>query len=133
MDDSPNAISFARMNATTALRCAAIFGFLGVALGAFGAHGLHDLLMKNARLANWETAVHYHLVHAAVLVAISLGKTVPRAAWWLFASGIIVFSGTLYLLALTNVRWLGAITPLGGLALLGGWAALGFTRREAGA
>lgn len=111
------------------LRLAAIFGFLGVALGAFGAHGLHDLLVKNGREANWETAVLYHLVHAAVLVAISLGEKVPRAAWWLFASGIVVFSGTLYVLAITNMKWLGAITPLGGLALLGGWLALGFSKR----
>lgn len=117
------------MNTTTALRLAAIFGFLGVALGAFGAHGLHDLLVKNGRVANWETAVLYHLVHAAVLVAISRGENVPRAAWWLFASGIVVFSGTLYVLAITNMKWLGAITPLGGMALLGGWLALAFARR----
>ncbi len=117
------------MNASTALRFAAVFGFLGVALGAFGAHGLHDLLVKNERLANWETAVLYHLVHAAVLVAISMGEKVPRLAWWLFASGIVVFSGTLYVLAITNMKWLGAITPLGGLALLGGWLALAFARR----
>lgn len=117
------------MNSNTALRLAAILGFLGVALGAFGAHGLHDLLVKNGRVANWETAVLYHLVHAAVLVAISRGDHVPRAAWWLFTSGIAVFSGTLYVLALTNMKWLGAITPLGGLALLGGWLALALVRR----
>lgn len=111
------------------LRSASILGFLGVALGAFGAHGLKDVLVANARLDDWRTAVLYHLVHAAVLVAISLGEKVPRAAWWLFASGIVIFSGTLYALALTNVKWLGAITPLGGLALLGGWLALAFARR----
>ena len=117
------------MKATTALRLAAVLGFLGVALGAFGAHGLKDVLIANARIEDWRTAVLYHLVHAAVLVAISRGESVPRAAWCLFASGIVVFSGTLYALAITNVRWLGAITPLGGLALLGGWLALAFLRR----
>lgn len=109
-------------------RVAAIFGFLGVALGAFGAHGLNELLLKNARLANWETAVLYHLVHAVVLLAIARLEPIPRLAWWLFASGTVVFSGTLYLLAITNIRWLGAITPLGGLALLGGWLALALHR-----
>lgn len=111
------------------LRFASIFGFLGVALGAFGAHGLKEVLVANGRLDDWRTAVLYHLVHTAVLVAISLGEKVPRAAWWLFASGITVFSGTLYVLAITNMKWLGAITPLGGLALLGGWLALAFARR----
>jgi len=111
------------------LRLAAILGFLGVALGAFGAHGLEKKLIANGRLDEWETAVLYHLVHAAVLVAISLGEKVPRAAWWLFASGIVVFSGTLYVLAITNMKWLGAITPLGGLALLGGWLALALSKR----
>jgi len=109
-------------------RVAAVFGFLGVALGAFGAHGFHDLLVRNERLGNWETAVHYHLVHAVVMLVIARGATFPRVAWWLFAAGIVIFSGTLYALALTNVRWLGAITPVGGLALLGGWLALVFEK-----
>jgi uncharacterized membrane protein YgdD (TMEM256/DUF423 family) len=105
-------------------RVAALFGFLGVALGAFGAHGLHEILVRNERLGNWETAVQYHLVHAVVLLAISRSSAVPRVAWWLFVVGILVFSGTLYVLALTNMRWLGAITPLGGVALLAGWLSL---------
>lgn len=117
------------MTAVTLRRVAALLGFLGVALGAFGAHGLHDLLVKNARLANWETAVLYHLVHAAVLVAITRGENVSRVACWLFIAGIIIFSGTLYVLALTNHRWLGAITPLGGVALLAGWLALALEKR----
>jgi uncharacterized membrane protein YgdD (TMEM256/DUF423 family) len=117
------------MNSITALRVAAILGFLGVALGAFGAHALKETLTANARLDDWRTATLYHLVHAAVLVSISRGEQVPRVAWWLFASGIAVFSGTLYALAITNIKWLGAITPLGGLALLGGWLALAFARR----
>ena len=118
------------MTAVTLRRVAALLGFLGVALGAFGAHGsLHDLLVRNASLANWETAVLYHLVHAVVLVAITRGEAVSRVACWLFMAGIIIFSGTLYVLALTNLRWLGAITPLGGLALLAGWLALALEKR----
>lgn len=113
------------MNRSLALRLAALLGFLGVALGAFGAHGLRDVLMKTGRADAWATAVLYHLVHACILAAISLRRP-PRAAWWLFAAGIVLFSGSLYLLALTNVRWLGAITPLGGLCFLGGWLALAF-------
>ena len=112
------------MNSSLPFRVAAVFGFLGVALGAFGAHGFHDLLERNGRAATWETAVLYHLVHAAVLVAITLREPVGKIAWRLFAAGIVIFSGTLYLLALTNLRWLGAITPLGGVCLLGGWLAL---------
>lgn len=117
------------MTVVTLRRMAALFGFLGVALGAFGAHGLHDLLVKNDRVANWETAVLYHLVHAVLLVAITRGESVSRLAWWLLATGILIFSGTLYVLALTNLRWLGAITPLGGLALLGGWLVLALEKR----
>jgi uncharacterized membrane protein YgdD (TMEM256/DUF423 family) len=109
-------------------RVAAVFGFLGVALGAFGAHGLHELLVKNQRLDTWETAVFYHLVHAVVLLSLSWGSHLPRITARLFIAGIIVFSGTLYILALTNIRWLGAITPLGGLALLGGWLSLAFQK-----
>jgi uncharacterized membrane protein YgdD (TMEM256/DUF423 family) len=111
-------------------RIAAVFGFLGVALGAFGAHGFHDLLVKNGRLDTWETAVHYHLVHAVVLLIIARSATAPRLSFPLFLGGIVIFSGTLYLLAITNVRWLGAITPLGGLALLGGWLALAFEKAK---
>lgn len=112
------------MNPALALRLAAVLGFLGVALGAFGAHGLKDVLERTGRADNWETAVLYHLVHAAILVAISTRDRISKAAWWLFASGIVIFSGTLYVLALTNLKWLGAITPIGGLCLLGGWLAL---------
>ena len=120
------------MNSQTALRISAIVGFLAVALGAFGAHGLHDVLEKNARLAIWETAVLYHLTHAVVMLVIATLRPLRIAAWWLMLAGIVIFSGTLYVLALTNVKWLGAITPLGGVCLLGGWLALAFgkTRLE---
>jgi len=114
------------MNSQTALRISAIVGFLAVALGAFGAHSLHAVLEKNARLATWETAVLYHLTHSVVLLVIATLRPLRSAAWWLVLAGIAIFSGTLYVLALTNVKWLGAITPIGGLCLLAGWLALGF-------
>ena len=118
------------MNSQTALRISAIVGFLAVALGAFGAHGLHALLEKNARLATWETAVLYHLTHAVVLFIIATLRPLRAAAFWLMLTGIAIFSGTLYVLALTNVKWLGAITPIGGVCLLAGWLALGFGKPD---
>ncbi len=112
------------MNSQTALRISAIVGFLAVALGAFGPHGLHDVLEKNARLATWETAAHYHLAHAIVMLVLATLRPLRAAAWWLMLAGVVIFSGTLYTLALTNVKWLGAITPIGGVCLLTGWLAL---------
>ena len=119
------------MNSQTALRLSAITGFLAVALGAFGAHGLHDVLEKNGRLATWETAVLYHLTHAVVLLLIATLRPLRIAAWWLMLAGVIIFSGTLYILALTNMKWLGAITPIGGVCLLAGWLALAFGKSGA--
>ncbi len=96
-------------------------GFLGVALGAFGAHGLKDILAANGTAAIWQTAVLYHLLHAVG----SLWASERRpAVMWVWMAGVAVFSGSLYILALTNIRWLGAITPIGGLLLLAGWAML---------
>ncbi len=112
------------MNPHSALRIAAAAGFLAVALGAFGAHGLRATLEATGRIANWETATLYHLVHAVVLLALALRPTVARLPFLLFAAGILIFSGSLYALALTNLKWLGAVTPLGGLCLLGGWLML---------
>lgn len=117
------------MNATLAIRIAAFAGFLAVALGAFGAHGLKDILATNGTLAIWQTGALYHLVHAAVLLALALRPTVARLPFVFFSVGMLIFSGSLYALALTNVKWLGAITPLGGLCLLGGWAALAIKPR----
>jgi uncharacterized membrane protein YgdD (TMEM256/DUF423 family) len=105
-------------------RLIAISGFLGVALGAFGAHGLKEHFSAHPQHAEWwQKAVLYHLTHTvAALGALALGaRRLPIA---LFLSGILVFSGTLYLMAVTNERWLGAITPIGGTALLAGWLAL---------
>lgn len=106
----------------------AIAAALGVVLGAFGAHGLKDRVAPDL-LAIYETGVRYHLVHALALLAV--GWAAERwpgpwasAAGWLFLAGILVLSGSLYLLALTGARWLGAVTPLGGLVFIAGWIAL---------
>jgi uncharacterized membrane protein YgdD (TMEM256/DUF423 family) len=102
---------------------------LAVAFGAFGAHALRARLTPEM-LATFETGVRYHMYHALALLAVgmALGKwpssTWATAAGWAFIAGILVFSGSLYLLALSGVRWLGAITPIGGLAFLAGWASL---------
>ena len=119
------------MKSQTAFRISAVLGFLAVALGAFGAHGLHDVLEKNGRLATWETAVLYHLAHAVVMLVIATLRPPRIAAWWLMLAGVIIFSGTLYVLALTNVKWLGAITPIGGVCLLAGWLALACGKTQA--
>jgi len=111
----------------TATRTAAILGFLGVALGAFGAHGLKTLLEAHATTAIWQTAVLYHLVHAvAALWASEKRSTVV----WIWTAGIVIFSGSLYLLAVTNIRWLGAITPFGGILFLIGWGMVAFQPRR---
>ena len=108
---------------------AAVSGMLAVALGAFGAHALKQRLDEYA-LGVFETAVQYHFWHSLALLAvgvIALGQPqIPllRSSGWLFLLGIVVFSGSLYLLSLTGMRWLGAITPLGGLAFIAGWACL---------
>lgn len=111
------------------IRIAAIFGFLAVALGAFGAHGLKNLLETHDRIGTWETAVLYHLAHAGVLLVIALAR--PQAVWAFrcFAIGILIFSGTLYALCLTEYTRLGMITPFGGVFLLAGWGCLIFNRR----
>jgi uncharacterized membrane protein YgdD (TMEM256/DUF423 family) len=110
------------MNRIDLLRIGAAFCFLAVALGAFGAHALKESLQSSGMLDAWNKAVLYHLVHAVGLVALALHGGDNRAAYLLLASGIVLFSGSLYAMALTNVRWLGAITPLGGLCFLAGWA-----------
>jgi uncharacterized membrane protein YgdD (TMEM256/DUF423 family) len=116
------------MNSTLPFRIAAVLGFLGVALGAFGAHGLGKLLEANGHADEWDTAVLYHLIHATVLIAITQREPVGKVAWRLFSVGIVIFSGTLYIYSLTNLRWLAMITPLGGVCLLAGWLALALKR-----
>src|SRR5512137_2977829 len=114
------------MKPSTAIRWAAGFGFLAVALGAFGAHGLRDVLARNETAGIWQTAVFYHVIHTVMLFLLATRPEVARVPWISFACGILIFSGSLYLMALTNARWLGAITPVGGVSLLVGWAWLAF-------
>lgn len=109
------------MNSRTAFRISAALGFLAVALGAFGAHGLDELLTRNDRIDTWETAVLYHFVHVLMMCLLASRESLARGPWVSFLVGIAVFSGSLYLLSVTNLRWLGAITPLGGVAFLVGW------------
>jgi uncharacterized membrane protein YgdD (TMEM256/DUF423 family) len=117
------------MSARLALMLGAAAMFMAVALGAFGAHALKARLAPDMA-AVWQTAVQYHAWHALALLAVGilLAQDPNRAglvwAAWLFAAGIVLFSGSLYVMALTGVRGLGAITPLGGVAWLAGWAAL---------
>jgi uncharacterized membrane protein YgdD (TMEM256/DUF423 family) len=109
------------MTNSLALRLAAGLGFLGVALGAFGAHLLKDLLARNQTAQIWEKAVFYQLIHAVVLLVLAARNPVPAGPSLSFLTGIVFFSGSLYILAVTNIRWFGAITPFGGLAFLLGW------------
>ena len=102
-----------------------------VALGAFGAHGLRSRVDAQA-LETWQTAAHYHLVHAFALVMVGYACALtpsPRLslAGWFFLTGQLIFGGTLYVLVLTGAKWLGAITPLGGVCLIVGWLALAST------
>jgi uncharacterized membrane protein YgdD (TMEM256/DUF423 family) len=106
----------------------AFSGFLGVALGAFGAHALKQRLGAEL-LATFEVGVRYQMYHALALLAVAWACTrwpgpLTSASGWLFVAGTLVFSGSLYALSLTGARWLGAITPFGGLALLAGWLCL---------
>ena len=114
------------MTTHTARRLAAAFGFFGVALGAFGAHALQEKLLALDTLKTWGTASLYHLIHAVVLLILSREYSTQKLAWWSFAIGIVLFSGSLYVLCVTGIKWLGAITPIGGLALLLGWGSLVF-------
>ena len=107
----------------------AAFGLLGVALGAFGAHALAEMLEESGRTNTFETAVRYQFYHALALMITGLlyRRVSSKGVRWagiLFIFGTLIFSGTLYVLCLTGISWLGAITPLGGLSLSGGWLAL---------
>lgn len=105
---------------------------LSVAIGAFGAHGLRDRV-EPALLANFETGARYHMYHALALIAVAWAvqrwpaSNVPVIAGWLFVAGIVLFAGSLYIMALTGQRWLGAVTPFGGVAFIAAWALLAYT------
>ncbi|HEX8371537.1 MAG TPA: DUF423 domain-containing protein [Chthoniobacterales bacterium] len=118
------------MKSTTAYRIAAVLGFLGVALGAFGAHLFQAHLTALDMGKTWNTASFYHMVHAVVLLVISREYASQKIAWWAFFIGLLLFSGSLYGYSLSGIKTLAHITPIGGLALLVGWAALVFGRSE---
>lgn len=110
------------------IRLGAVAGFVGVALGAFGAHALRARLSAD-HLAVFETGVRYQLLHALglVLVGVLIGRRPARlttAAGWCFTLGIVLFSGSLYVLSITGTTAVGVVTPLGGLCFLAGWACL---------
>ena len=117
------------MAAKLLLMIGSTYGLVAVGLGAFGAHALRSRLSDSSQ-HSWETAVLYQLVDAVVLVALALWlqtqSRVLLAEWagWLFAGGVVLFSGSIYLLVLTGARWAGPVTPLGGLLFLGGWLLL---------
>lgn len=107
------------------MQVAAVTGALAVALGAFGAHGLKQGVTDAHLLEVWDTGARYHLVHAVVLLVLA-SRGGPVWAERLLLAGIVLFSGSLYLMTLTGARWLGAITPLGGVCFILGWLWIGF-------
>lgn len=120
------------MNAKKIIQLAGISGALAVGIGAFGAHGLESLLIQNGRLETFQTAVQYHFYHTLALLGIGiLGKAIPNWKGFVFSAwcmvlGILIFSGSLYLLSVTGITWLGAITPAGGLAFILGWISISY-------
>jgi uncharacterized membrane protein YgdD (TMEM256/DUF423 family) len=119
------------------LLLAAVNGFLAVALGAFGSHGLKSRLSEHY-LSIWQTAVQYHFYHALALCVVGILWQRPVGNGWLnssgylFAAGILLFCGSLYWLALGGPRWLGPVTPVGGLCFLLGWLCLLMTALRVG-
>ena len=117
------------------LRLAALTGFTAVLLGALGAHGpVHEQLKAAGEVDHWQTALHYHLPHALLLAMLALHGGAGRAhawAWRLIFAGLLLFSGSLYVLALTQARGLGAVTPFGGACLMLGWLLLAVGARRA--
>lgn len=111
--------------------CAALNMVVAVSAGAFGAHGLKRVLSADMLIV-WQTAVTYHLIHGLSILAIAIAvprmptNTMALAGWMMFA-GIVMFSGSLYALATTGQRWLGPVTPLGGVAFMAGWIMVAWT------
>jgi len=108
-----------------AMRIAGIMGLLAVALGAFGAHALKDALARTTTGTTlWEKAVFYHFIHAVMLFVLAMCKPLKRVSWFAFLIGIILFSGSLYIYAVTGTHWLVALTPIGGVCFMVGWVCL---------
>lgn len=110
------------MKSSWPTRIAALAGFLAVALGAFGAHSLKNHLAQLGTTTVWEKAVLYHFIHAVMLFILAERPQLFKCAWYCFLAGIVLFSGSLYLLAVTGNHWFGPITPIGGVLFLVGWA-----------
>lgn len=121
------AYEYESMNGKKIIQLGVLFGTLAVGIGAFGAHGLEDILIRQGRVSTFETGVHYHFYHSLALLLIGvLAYCKPelrrlQAPAICFILGILIFSGSLYTLSLTGITWLGAITPLGGVLFIVGW------------
>ena len=120
------------MKGKNILTIAGISGALAVGIGAFGAHGLEPILIQNGRLDTFETAVNYHFYHTLGLLGLGIlalhkpdWKEISSASWAMVL-GILIFSGSLYVLCLTGITWLGAITPIGGIGFIVGWLTLAY-------
>lgn len=112
-------------------RVAGVVGALGVALGAFGAHGLKDVVSDPEHITRWwDVGARYHLIHAVALLGVAAHPARPAVAGWSFVVGILLFSGSLYAMTLTEITKLGMITPLGGVAFITGWIALALAREK---
>lgn len=117
------------MDKTTVWRIAGVMGALGVLLGAFGAHGLKSIVTDQHLLEVWDTGARYHLVHAVAIAALATHPR-PAAPVALFVAGTVLFAGSLYTMALTDVRVLGAVTPFGGVCFIAGWVVLAATAHK---
>lgn len=120
------------MSRTTMFQIIAFLGGTAVALGAFGSHGLKEMLAQNGYTEVFQTANRYHFYHtfALALMAILPQNKITKIAFWCFLAGILIFSGSLYVLALTQIKILGAITPIGGVAFIVGWLLVGFSVKD---
>lgn len=109
----------------------AVFAALSVMIGAFGAHSLESVLTQNGRTDTFETAVKYQIFHSIAIIITGLlidrfSQNLFNWSVYLFVAGILIFSGSLYILSITNIKWFGAITPIGGLAFIAGWITMIF-------
>jgi uncharacterized membrane protein YgdD (TMEM256/DUF423 family) len=124
------------MTARLILQIAALLGALGVGIGAFGAHGLRKMLEETGRFDTFETAVRYQFYHVLALLAVGLLLALRpdirglSLAAWLFLGGILLFSGSLYILCFTGITKMGAVAPIGGLLLIAGWLGLLWAARQ---
>lgn len=123
------------MKSHEVIRTASVFGLLAIVIGTFGTHSLENILVENNRVETFETALQYHFHHTLALLFISVlfqYKSNSYLKWvvYLFVIGIVIFSGSLYVLALTNITLLGAITPFGGLSFIAGWIVLFLSAKE---